>query len=121
MGLLVRLGIPKLLTRPAHCVARRMASGSVRSRKCPFRVTRDTLTARRSLPVFPDKRTISVSVGMSHGCQSLPKWVVRVTSAYATMAAVLRIRARSGTRSDHIASIGALWQVDCWRLAPSAP
>ena len=48
-SILVRRGIPKLLTRPR----RRMASGSLRSGQCPFRVTRDTLTAHRSLPGLP--------------------------------------------------------------------
>jgi hypothetical protein len=32
-------------------------------------VNRVTLTARRSLPVFPDERTFSGSVGMSERCR----------------------------------------------------
>jgi hypothetical protein len=35
----------------------------------PLRVNRVTLTARRSLPVFPDKRTLSVFLGTSQTCQ----------------------------------------------------
>jgi hypothetical protein len=35
----------------------------------PSWVNRATLTVRRSLPVFPDLRTFSGSVGMSHRCQ----------------------------------------------------
>jgi hypothetical protein len=43
----------------AHCEAGR----------CRSWVNRVTLTARRSLPVFPDKQTFSGSVGMSQKCQ----------------------------------------------------
>jgi hypothetical protein len=38
--------------------------------KCLLRVViRVTLTLRRSLPVYPDKQTFLVSVGMSQKCQ----------------------------------------------------
>jgi hypothetical protein len=36
----------------------------------PMRVIRVILTVRRSLPVYPEERTSSVSVGMSQRCQS---------------------------------------------------
>jgi hypothetical protein len=53
------------------------------------------------------------TVGTSHLCQSLPKWVARVTSAYATMAAVLRIRAsqRNAFRSHRVD-----WRIVAGRL-----
>src|SRR6266851_6978746 len=48
---------------PSHFVAR------------PLRVIRVILTVRRSLPVYPDKQTISEPVGTSHLCQmqTLPR------------------------------------------------
>ena len=37
--------------------------------RLPVRVKRVILTVRKSLPVFPDKRTISGPIGMSQMCQ----------------------------------------------------
>ena len=80
------------------------------------------LTVSASLPVYRDKQTISEPVGMSQGANryrnglsvSLPPITSRWRRYFA-------FAPRNGTRFDHIGSIGALWQVDCWRLAPSAP
>jgi hypothetical protein len=42
----------------------------VRLGPCPSRVIRVVLTARRSLPVYPNKRTFLGSVGMSQRCRT---------------------------------------------------
>ena len=45
------------------------AGVSVGLSKCLLWVKRVILTVRRSLPVYPEKRTTSESVGMSQRCQ----------------------------------------------------
>jgi hypothetical protein len=37
--------------------------------ECPLWVKRVISTVRRQLPIYPDKQTFSVSVGMSQRCQ----------------------------------------------------
>jgi hypothetical protein len=44
--------------------------GKERCSQCPFLVNRVVLTARPSLPVYPEQRTLSDRLGMSQRCHN---------------------------------------------------
>jgi hypothetical protein len=50
-------------------MAREPIALAIADQNTPFWVNRVVLTARRSLPVYPDERTYSEPVGMSQRCQ----------------------------------------------------
>jgi hypothetical protein len=69
-------------------------------RKSPLRVKRVTLIVGRSLPVFPEKRTISEAVGTSHSCQK------RAFSTTAFIECRPRVRSLEGCFMDTLRQIG---------------
>jgi hypothetical protein len=72
--------VPQMAAAKVRCNPKGLANVFA----CLFGVIRATLTARRSLPVFPDKQTFSTSVGMSQRCQYRKSTTYSITSSAAT-------------------------------------
>ena len=66
---------------------------------CPLRINRLTLTARRSLPVFPRKRTSSEQAVMSQRCQTRTSRPLHSITSSARASSVL---ASLGKKGDYL-------------------
>ena len=75
-------------------------------RAYPLRVIRVVLTERRALPVYPDKRTSSESVGMSQRCHKPTP--IKSTRPRSAISAELGRPNSLGEEGDAFGSVGAL-------------